>query len=318
MYLEIYPDVVFVLNLLIDLVLLLLLKVIIHKKCSMLRMLSAAAIGGGTAAFINLLPWFRYILEGKQVFTFLLVMGYLIRPASLIFIVRVAFGKMNWKEWFRLSILLFLVTCFVGGFFNSVYYHTKLRLTMIQLDYSVIFSNLPMGYLILVFLAIIPVTVLFIWLRRKYLSCKKDIYEIELICGEMSTKTRGFMDTGNCLFDPVSHKPVIIVEKHVIEQIIPSECRSLLQMSEVGMIQSEAVARQEQLDNYIFRFHLIPYRSIGKEQGVMPGIVLDRIQIKVGEETCCQERVTAAIYNRTLSPDGEYQVILHKGLLEGK
>lgn len=318
MYLEIYPDVVFALNLIIDSVLLLLLKIIIHKKCGILRLLSAAAFGGVTAAFINLLPWLHYVLEGEQVLLLLRVIGYLIKPASLVCMIRITFGKMKWKELIRLSIILFLVTCFVGGFFNSVYYHTKLRLNLIQLDASVIFSNIPMGYILLTFLGIVPLTAILVWLRMRYHDCKKDIYEIELICDAMSTKTRGLVDTGNCLFDPISHKPVIIVEKQVMEQIIPSDCISLLKINEVGMIQNEAAASQELLDHYMFRFHLIPYRSIGKEQGVMPGIVLDRIQIKVGEETCCQERVTAAIYDRALSTGGEYQVILHKGLLEGK
>lgn len=318
MYLEIYPDVVFAINLIIDFMLLLLLKIIVHKKCRILRFLWAAIIGGTTAAFINLLPWFNSILEGKQIIVLLRVIGYLIKPASLVWMVRIAFGKMNWRELIRHSIILFLVTCFAGGFLNSVYYHTRLRLILIQLDYSVIFSNLQMGYIILAFLGIIPITVLLVWLRKWYLGFRKEIYEIELIYGEKRTKTKGMLDTGNCLFDPVSHKPVIIVEKHVMEQIIPSECSSLLQINETLNIQSESAASQEKLDQYLLRFHLIPYRSIGKEMGVMPGIVIDRIQIMVGEEICCQERVTAAICNHTLSSGGEYQVILHKGLLEGK
>ncbi len=316
MYLEIYPDVVFVLNLMIDSVLLLLLKIIVHKKCGILRLLSAAAFGGVTAAFINLLPWLHDRIEGKQVLLLLRVIGYIIKPASLVCMVRIAFGKMNWKELIRLSIILFLVTCFAGGFFNSVYYHTKLRLILIQLDASVIFSNIPMGYILLTFIGIILLTVLLVWLRKRYHGSKKDIYEIELICGAMSTKSKGLVDTGNCLFDPISRKPVIIVEKQVMEQIIPSECVSLLQINEIGMIQKEAAAGQELWDRY--RFRLIPYRSIGKEQGILPGIVLDRIQLRVGEETYCQEKVTAAIYHRALSMGGEYQVILHKGLLEGK
>jgi hypothetical protein len=93
LYLEIYPDVVFVLNLMIDSVLLLLLKIIVHKKCGILRLLSAAAFGGVTAAFINLLPWLHDRIEGKQVLLLLRVIGYIIKPASLVCMVRIAFGK---------------------------------------------------------------------------------------------------------------------------------------------------------------------------------------------------------------------------------
>lgn len=318
MYLEIYPDVVFTLNLIIDSLLLLLIKIIIHKKCRILRLLSAAAIGGATAAFINLLPWLYYVFEDKQSLSLLRVIGGWIKPASLVCMVRVAFGKMNWMELLRLSILFFLVTCFAGGFLNAVYYHTGLRLALIQLNDSVIFSNIPMGYLLTGFLGITLLTVFLVWLRMNYHGCNKEIYEIVLLCEGRSMKAKGLVDTGNCLFDPISHKPVIIVEKHVMEQLIPVECSSLLQPDEVVRIQNETQESQELLDQYRLRFHLIPYRSIGKEQGILPGIVLDSIQIKVGEETCCQEKVTAAIYNCALSADGEYQVILHKGLLEGK
>lgn len=318
MYLEIYPDVVFTLNLIIDSLLLLLIKLIIHKKCRIMRLLSAAVIGGATATFINLLPWLYYVFDGTQSLWLLRLIGYWIKPASLVCMVRVAFGKMKWKELARLSIMLLLVTCFAGGFFNAVYYHTGLRLSLIQLNASLMFSNIPIGYLLAAFLGITLLTALLVWLRMKYHGCKKDIYDIELICEARRMKAKGLVDTGNCLFDPISHKPVIIVEKHVMEQLIPLECSSLLQLDEVGRIQNEAAASRELLDQYRSRFHLIPYRSIGKEQGVLPGIILDRIQIKVGEETCCQEKVTAAIYNCALSAGGEYQVILHKGLLEGK
>ncbi len=318
MYLEIYPDVVFVLNLVIDFLLLLLLKIIVHRKCGILRLFSAAFIGGMTAIFISFLPWFRFAFEGSFLLTLLQVVCILIKPVSMVGMVRLAFGKMNWKEWIRYSILFFLITGFAGGFLQSVYYHTKLRLILIQLDASMLLSNIPMRYILLSFLGLVPVTTILVWLRKRYLSCKKDIYEIELICGEKSAKVMGLMDTGNCLFDPRNHRPVIIVEKHIMEQLVPSECSLLLQVDEAGILQSEAAVSQELLDQYSLRFHIIPYQSIGKEQGVMPGIVLDRIRIKVGEEICCQESVTAAIYNRTLSSGGEYQVILHKGLLEGK
>ncbi len=318
MYLEIYPDVVFVLNLIVDFMLLLLVKIIVHKKCSVLRLLSAAVIGGATAAFINLLPWFNDILKGNAITTLLRVIGFLIKPVSLVWMIRAAFGKMKGIELTRYSIIFFLITCFAGGFLNSIYYHTRLRLTLIQLDYSVIFSNLPMGYIVLTFLGFIPAAVLLVRLRKKYLGSKKDIYDIELICEGKSVRAKGFLDTGNCLFDPISRKPVIIVEQQVMEQLIPPECHQLLQASEAQNLQYNSPVSSELPDNYILRFHLIPYQSIGKDQGIMPGIVMDRMQIKVGEETCCQERVTAAVYNHTLSSGGDYQVILHKGLLEGK
>lgn len=298
--------------------LLLLLKIIIRKKCSIMRLLSASAIGGATAAVINLLPWINSSLDGTAVTVLLRVLGFLIKPASLVWMVRAAIGKMNWKELIRYSISFFLITCFAGGFLNSVYYHTELRLILIQLDYSVVFSNLPMWTVIVAILCIVPVAYLLVWLRKRYLGNKKEIFEIEMICGEQSTKAKGLFDTGNCLYDPISHSPVIIVENRVMERIIPSECRSILSITEYQNLQSEAAASSELLDHFLLRFHLIPYRSIGKEQGIMPGIVLDSIRIKMGEEICCQERVTAAICNHTLSSGGEYQVILHKELLEGK
>jgi stage II sporulation protein GA (sporulation sigma-E factor processing peptidase) len=164
---------------------------------------------------------------------------------------------MNWKELIRLSIILFLVTCFAGGFFNSVLLSYQAASHSDQLDASVIFSNIPMGYILLTFIGIILLTVLLVWLRKRYHGSKKDIYEIELICGAMSTKSKGLVDTGNCLFDPISRKPVIIVEKQVMEQIIPSECVSLLQINEIGMIQKEAAAGQELWDRYRFRLILI-------------------------------------------------------------
>jgi stage II sporulation protein GA (sporulation sigma-E factor processing peptidase) len=236
----------------------------------------------------------------------------------MVWMVVIIFGKMSWKELIRQCITFFLITCFAGGFLNSIYYHTDLRLSLIQLDYSVILSNLPIRFVMIAFLCILPLGVFFIWLRKRYLGSRKEIYDIKLICGEQCLEVRGLLDTGNCLYDPISHRPVIIVENHVMEKIIPQEYRSILKLTEVQEIQKEVAVSQELMDSFMIRFHLIPYRSIGKEQGVMPGIVLDRIQINVDGETICQDRVTAAICNHPLSSGGEYQVILHKELLEGK
>lgn len=283
-----------------------------------MRVLLAAVVGGAAASIVNLLPWFNYRFEGKNITMVLRLIGFLIKPVSLVWMVVIIFGKMNWKELIRQCITFFLITCFAGGFLNSVYYHTNIRLTLIQLDYSVIFSNLPMRYVIIALLCILPLGTFFLWLRKRYLGTRKELYDVELICGEQSFEARGLLDTGNCLYDPISHCPVIIVEDHVMEKIIPREYRSILKFTEVQDIQSEVAVSQELMDSFMLRFHLIPYRSIGKEQGVMPGIVLDRIQINVDGETICQDRVTAAICNHPLSSGGEYQVILHKELLERK
>ena len=103
----------------------------------------------------------------------------------------------------------------------------------------------------------------------------------------------GLLDTGNSLYEPLSRKPVSILERSELKK--HSIC-----------------IKEEQ-------YRVVPYHSLGTNQGVLEAFVADKIQIvpmEEDEKSYCieREKVIVGIYEGKLSQDERYQIILHPDL----
>lgn len=100
---------------------------------------------------------------------------------------------------------------------------------------------------------------------------------------------KGFWDSGNSLKDPISGKAVVLLEKNILEKYkIPIPVKG---------------------------FRVIPFHSVGMENGVLKGFVADELIVKdeSGYEMCFQ-KIVVAIYEGKFSLKEEYQMILSPGL----
>lgn len=186
---------------------------------------------------------------------------------------------------------------------------------MIRLENTLIFSTISWKSVIVSFLLIIPVAFMLLYFFRWYQSNTRETLDMELEWHNHSVRTKGLLDSGNCLYDPISRKPVIIIEDTLLSGLLSDEAyRELKKVRDCmleGAVSSEG--RSNEFDQ--LRYKLIPYQSIGKPKGLMPGLVVDKVVIFKGKETVCNEKVTVAICDNPLSAKKDYHVILHKGLL---
>jgi sigma-E processing peptidase SpoIIGA len=105
------------------------------------------------------------------------------------------------------------------------------------------------------------------------------------------TAVRAILDTGNRLYEPLTGKPVCLVEYGCLKSVLNSE-------------------------NVFRRVRLIPYHSIGKKHGVLLGITADKLIFqnhrgKFGKRGCI-----IGIYPGNLSRSGEFHAIIHPDLLK--
>ncbi|MCR5792422.1 MAG: sigma-E processing peptidase SpoIIGA [Lachnospiraceae bacterium] len=98
---------------------------------------------------------------------------------------------------------------------------------------------------------------------------------------------KGLWDTGNCLREPISGKPVIIMEESEAKKYLPKT-----------------------IINTKVRF--VPYHSIGKEQGVLPALLIDKFQSETKD--AIYKGVYVAFTKERVSESGQYRFILHKDL----
>jgi len=304
LYYEIYPDIIFIINFLFDLILLYLLQIINRKKSKIGRMLCAAAIGGLMATIVTIFPGINMVIR------FMLI--YIV---SSILMIEIAFGRMKIRELIIQVVILYIITYFVGGLISSIYHNTNLRLHLYRINNGIKVSDISWKYMAIIILLIIPVILVIIWLIRGYYKRNPDIYKIDLILGDKKVQANGMLDTGNCLYDPLLNKPVIIVEFSLIKQLLSNDLIKELEWAKEGLNGDKSITGQWDLvSESAVRLRLIPYQSIGKK-GLLPGVRLDRIVIYRGDDLITSENIIAAIFDDKLSTKDDYHVILHKELL---
>lgn len=120
---------------------------------------------------------------------------------------------------------------------------------------------------------------------KKYREEKKNHFcKVHLSGDTGEIEVYGLIDTGNGLREPVSGKEVAILEEKVWQHML--KCK-----------------RAE-------KFKLIPFHSIGKENGILEGYEVEKIQIE--EKTGSRDLVNViiAVFKGNISAKGDYQMIL--------
>lgn len=304
MYLEVYPDIIFILNFFIDFILLYFLKKVNRKNSNKLRLICAAAVGGMIAVIIGIFPWMN-----------ILVRFILMNVVGSVLMVSIAFGRLNFTDLLKQVVAFYLITYFVGGLINSIYYYTDVRLFLLNLGNGLKFSNISWKFVIITALLIMPVGILTIRFFRWYLNNAPQTLEVELIMEDRRIHTKGLVDTGNCLYDPIYKKPVMVIENSLMEKLLSTEFRKELEEAKIYVQGNDFDISQLKMESeHLLRLRFIPYQSVDKT-GMMLGLILDKVLIHTGKEIICNDKVIAAICDNRLSSKDNYHVILHTGLL---
>lgn len=203
------------------------------------------------------------------------------------------------------SILAFLVSMqflFTGAFRKRLYgrYISITFLMAVLLGGSIGLLQKKMGENSFSFLQMIglPLVISFVIkiLLRHYLPKKSQLkYGVVLICEGCEYTMKALLDTGNSLVEPISRKPVCIVGREVFKQDHKKE----------GM-------RKEFLPQ---RFRIIPYHSVGKENGILCGYEMDRLIIDTDERKVIIEKPMIGISDVPVGSKETYQMILQPELL---
>ena len=130
---------------------------------------------------------------------------------------------------------------------------------------------------------------LILMIRRKKENCLRTV-EIYVPDSQQKVRILALLDTGNHLTDPLSGAPVSLISERIAKQM-------------------QSVFRPE-------KYHAIPFRSVGKDRGVLNAYELPELIIEGQEQTIRKEHVIVAICNTGISEESIYQMILHPRLLE--
>ena len=297
MKLEVYIDLVFGVNLIMDYLLLAMMQKLVKKSSKKGRKIFAAILGGLGACFSIMVPTFRSGI-------FMILFGVFLAGCML----KITFRYETMKALARDIIVYYAITFLVGGILNYLYYYTSAGYYITEFIRILPSKALNFCYLIC-FFAIAGGFVHLV--KRIFIQMKGTrelFYNVELVFGEKKITCKGFLDTGNHLREPISRRPVVIADFDGIKEILPEE---LIDYAKDFI----SNAKHKDIDRFAVRIKWIPYHAVGTEEGILPGIVFDEVNILKEDTKVHNPNITVAIYRGKLTVDNSYHIILHEELL---
>ncbi len=131
---------------------------------------------------------------------------------------------------------------------------------------------------------------IFLYGMRHQMGLRQTV-EVELTHGSKTIKLQALRDTGNTLRDPVTGKSVLVVDANIADQLTGLTIRQI----------SEPVETMGKVPG----MRLIPYRAVGKTQGLMLALPVKRA--KIGGR---KGSTLVAFAPQILDESGKYQALL--------
>lgn len=296
----IYLDIILCENLLMNYIILFATYVIIKPKTKhpQIRMILSSLLGSIYAIiiYLNILSIYTNLLAK---ITLSVVMVY------------IAFAPPNIKQLLKQILIFYLVSFIFGGCTFALIYFLKPE--NVEMKNGVFVGIYPIKVGLIAGIIAFIITQIAFKINKSKLNNKNTFIEIELYNKNKMTKARALLDSGNMLKEPISQKPVIVVEKAILSKIIPEEVLNYIER----MVGGDDQERNE-MQEYLSKIRMVPFMSLGKENGMLIGIRLDKIKINTEDIRLEKENIIAGIYEKKLTKDNKYNALIGLNLLEGE
>ena len=144
----------------------------------------------------------------------------------------------------------------------------------------------------------------------KYLKGKAVLRcRVILETGGQKIELKGLLDTGNCLTDTDTGKPVCVMEKSrfsgMLEKKQQDALESFCAMEDFG---------EGDAENLKPRFLI--YTALGCERGLLPVVTADRLVIFWEGKKICLSQAAIGLSDAPLSPYGKFEIIISPKILD--
>lgn len=295
---EVYGEYLFIENLLMNWLILYLTAHFSKTKVPRYKIWVGATIG----AFYAFVVFFPSL-------TFLYSM--LMKIIASIFIIVITFMPYQFKHFFKLLGIFYLISFMFGGAAFALFYLTDFHGLLSNGIFY--FGNFSLKLLIYSgIVAYILIKYCWEYIQIK-ISREKICIPIRIQIENQKSEVRALIDTGNSLHDPLSKYPVIVVEYTAIKELLPLDIQNIFHHSQD--IDLDLITGIIQNSQWIHRFRMIPFQSLGKENGMLIGFKPDCVELQDNDRSKCIQEIIIGIYTKKLSPDGDYHALLHPDIL---
>ena len=232
----------------------------------------------------------------------------LVKIVLSVCMVYIAFHSKNFKSLLKQVIIFYLTSfCFGGATYYLLYCISP---GLIKYINGTLVGTYPIKIAILGGIVGFFITVISFNVIKNRFEQKDLLYNVKIYYKEKNIGIKVILDTGNLLTEPITNTPVMIVEASKMKTFIPDNI--LKNMDEI-------------LNNNVFneiteemqsRFCIIPFSTVGKQNGIIVGFRPDYIKIYTDQGEEIRKKIVIGIYNNAISKNGLYSGLMGLNLLE--
>lgn len=288
----VYIDVVFLENLILNVIILYATSLIAKTNLKIIRTLISASIGSIYAIMYYI---FQIGLYSNIIFKFVLS----------VIMIYVAFNPKEFKTLLKVLILFYLTSFVFGGASLSVIYLVNAQ--RINIQNGMIIGKYTMNTIFTgIIIAFIVIVIAFKIIKSKI--SKNDLFcDIRFKINNKEIKTKAMLDTGNLLKEPITNIPVVVVEHKLLYDVIPNEILDNIENILGGDLENIS---DEVKNDYISKLKVIPFTSLGKQNGILLGIKADELIVEEMNSEKKIDKVIIGIYNKELSKKRTYSALI--------
>ena len=258
----IYLDVVFIENICMNSIILFATGLVTKTKCKIIRIVISGTLG---ALYV-----IGKYLSGNQMYS-----NILIQIGLSLAMIYIAFLPRDIKNAFKYLIIFYLTSFVFGGCAFALLYYVRPQ--------EILYKNGMLSGTYPIKIALLGAIVGLVILNIAFKLIKNRISKKDMFCNvvisykEKVTYVYAIIDSGNLLKDPITGSSVIVVERKKLEEIIDKSILDNLQEIISGKYEN---LKEIVNDEYISKFRLIPFSSLGKQNGMLLGFKPDWITVE--------------------------------------
>lgn len=271
MYYELYVDVFLFTNFVMDFIILTLVKKIQKCTASYWRIFFGSLIGSFGMLLILIVPISNFWL--RVIPLHLLTLG---------FMVRIGLKSKGFADMSRNILLVYVFTFVIGGVLQWVYQYTVFGFAGRRLIPFLVLSGIVYG-------VVRGLSRIYLHMREK----KQYFYPVLISFGGKKLERVGILDTGNQLVEPISKKPVSILNREDAKELLG-----------------------ENLETGYQKLRAVPFHSIGKDKGILMAFLADSISIYEENKVVTVMDTWIGISEAAVSVGKEYHMIINPRLVK--
>lgn len=297
----IYLDIIFVENVLMNYIILFATLVVIKvkNKRQQIKLFLSSIIGSVYAliVYLEILPIYSNLVT---------------KVILSVVMIYVAFSPSNMKQLLKQLLIFYLVSFVFGGCTFALIYFIKPE--NVKIHNGVFVGTYPIKVALLAGVVAFIITEIAFKINRNKLNSQNTLFCIKIYNEGKMLKVNALLDSGNMLKEPISGMPVIIIEKETLDKLIPEKILNYIE----GIMGGDEKEEQNEIQQYLSKIRMVPFMSIGKDNGMLVGIRVDKVKIATEDINIEKDNVIVGIYNNKLTKDNKYNALIGLNFFEGE